>query len=374
MAGKKSSKMFKELNYEPIIYILSIIIVSLFIINLLFMIPLTSSIKQKFGEAEELARPANLELTIITTSCTNCFDINSIVNNIKSGNVNITKEETINTGDAQQLISRYNIKKLPTIIVKGELNKTTLNKTLVKSEDAFIFTNQTAPYYDTETNRVKGLVTATILNADNCANCTDINLLINQLKSGNIIINSVINLSESNSSLLINNYGITRLPALILSKDAEEYPLIINNWNVLGTKEADGSYVLRQITPPYKDLATGKIDGLVSLTYVTDSSCIGCYDLNIHNKILNGYGLVIINKTTLDVLTNEGKVFIAKNNITLVPTITLSKESKIYPAFYQVFKQVSRETDDVLVFTSIELMGKYRNLETNEIVEPKQNR
>src|SRR3989344_2210744 len=97
-------KNLNKLNYEPIIHIISIVVVILFIINLFFVTSLTSSLKQKFLEAEEAARPANIELTIINANCNNCFDIDTVVSTIKSGNVNITNEQTLNANDTQQLI------------------------------------------------------------------------------------------------------------------------------------------------------------------------------------------------------------------------------------------------------------------------------
>ena len=375
MAKTKFSKKLNNFNYEPVVHILSILIVILFIINLYFITSLTSSLKQKIVEVEEAARPASIQLTVIQASnCNNCFDIQTIVHKIKQENVNITYTESFDFISAfpivSELIRKYDIKKLPTIIVKGELAKSGLNNTLEPFGDSLIFTKQNPPYFDTEVDRVIGLVTATILNADNCLNCTDINPLLLELESAGIVVQNIVNLSEKEGNNLIRKYDIKKLPSLILSNDALEYDLIKQNWKSLGTKEQDESLVLREIPPPYKNLETGKIDGLVSLTNIVDSSCKDCYDINLHRQILRSYNLMIISEKNLDVATPEGFAYVQANNITLVPTIVLSKESKIYTAFYRIFTQVSKEVNANLIFTSLDLMGKYKNLETGEIVEP----
>ncbi|MBS3152152.1 hypothetical protein J4230_01945 [Candidatus Woesearchaeota archaeon] len=375
-----SSKFFKKLNsfnYEPVVHILGIIIVVLFIINLFFITSLTSSLKQKVSEANEAARPAKLDLIIINApSCDKCFDIKSIVANIKSGNVNITSEEVLNFKDAflvaSEYISKYDIEKLPTVIVKGELNKTKLHETLISVGDAYVFTKQTAPYFNIGSNSIKGFVTVTIVNADGCSECADIGIALDQINTGGIVIQDIINLSEKESKELTDKYKIKKLPSLILSSDASEYSLIKQSWNSVGSEEDDGSFVLRNFLPPYKNLETGKIDGLVSLTYVVDSSCSECYNVSVHKNIINSYGLKIAGEKTLDVNTPEGLEYTKLNGINLVPTAVLSSDAKLYSAFYRVFTQVSNESNGNLVFTSVELMGTYKDLQSGEVITPKQ--
>ncbi len=374
MAKSNFLKRLDKINFQSIIHIITIVIVVLFIINLFFITSLTSSLKQKIAEAEESARPADLELTIITeASCANCFDINTVVDQIKSGNVNVTKEATLDASEAEQLIEDYNIEKLPTVIVKGELNKTNLNSTLRLVGDAFVFASQTPPYYDTNLHRVKGLVSATIINPDNCDLCVDVQPLLDDIESTGVVITRKTTLNERQAAELIEAYTVTRLPTFILSSDASEYTIIQENWAALGTEEEDGNLVLRNAVPPYKDLITGNIEGLVSLTYLIDSSCSECYNVSRHRDIIYNYGVDIINETTLDVAQPNGLAFARANDITLVPTVVVSKEAKLYDSFYAAFTQVSRELDDENgVFIAVELMGPYKDLETGEVVQPQQ--
>ncbi|MBS3108479.1 hypothetical protein J4409_01275 [Candidatus Woesearchaeota archaeon] len=55
---------------------------------------------------------------------------------------------------------------------------------------------------------------------------------------------------------LIQKYSIKLLPTLILSEDIFEYQQASKILEKLGTKESDGSYVLRSLAPPYYKLLT----------------------------------------------------------------------------------------------------------------------
>lgn len=369
------NNFLKFLSSEYVINILGILIVLLFVVNLFFLNSFGSSLKNKIVKAEEDGRPAMLELIIIEADCEGCFDINKVVESIESGNVNITKKEILNQKTSfplvWPLIDQYKITKLPTVIVKGELDKSGLNKTLVISDGALVFNQQSPPYYDVTSRSIKGYVSATIIDAENCPNCTKVEPLLYELKKSGVNIKNIINLNEKNSKDLIQRYSIKTLPTLILSNDALEYAAIKQSWQSIGTIEKDGNLITRDLPAPYKNLETGKIDGLVGVTYLIDSSCKTCYDVQAHKRIINGYGLVVSGEKTLDVSTPEGLAFAQNYNVTLVPTVVLSNDAKIYSSFYRVFMQVGEESKDSLVFKSVELMGIYKDLTTGKVVEPK---
>lgn len=377
MAKSNSIKKLNSFKYETVINVLGIIIVLLFIVNMFFLTSFSSSLKNKINEAEEAARPANIELTVITASCeVSCFDIDSVVTKIKSGNVNVVSEEILNYKNSFPLVSAlmntYGVTKFPTVIVKGELNKTNLGDEFTTVDDALIYNPTTPPYFDRAENKIKGLVIVTILSANDCLNCTDVNLLLNQLKASGVVIKETRTLSESEGRDLVQKYNIKKLPALVLSSDALDYALIKDNWEGLGSKENDGSLVSRELPPPYKNPETGKVEGLVTVTYIVDSSCKTCYDVQLHKQILHGYGVFIAKENTLDVSTPEGNKFAQDNNIKSVPTIVLSNDAKLYTSFYRVFSQVGSEYNGNLIFTSVELMGTYKDLSTGKEVSPEQ--
>ena len=62
---------------------------------------------------------------------------------------------------------------------------------------------------------------------------------------------------------LISKYNIGFVPTLILSKDAGNYPALVQVWGQVGSVEGDGTFVFREIKAIkdsiYKDLTTNKI-------------------------------------------------------------------------------------------------------------------
>ena len=98
---------------------------------LLLNVFLASSLSEEMGKnaqpAAEQAKPA--EISIVTISapadCAGCFDVGGFVSQLKSQGAAVAGEKTLmaGSGEAQQLISRYQIDRLPTAIVTGELGK-----------------------------------------------------------------------------------------------------------------------------------------------------------------------------------------------------------------------------------------------------------
>ena len=167
-----------------------------------------------------------------------------------------------------------------------------------------------------------------------CAKCGDITKLINQMKASGIKIVEQKNISSSSDegTALISKYNLDFVPTIILSKDADAYPIVNQAWIQLGTKEADGSYVLRTVYPPYINLTTGKLSGIVDIVYLTDKSCAECYNVSVHNQILTSpqtFAVKFDKQATVDISDAAGKELLAKYNITKVPTVILSNEVSV---------------------------------------------
>ena len=140
-------------------------------------------------------------------------------------------------------------------------------------------------------------------------------------------------------------------------------------WPVLG-EVIDGVFVFRELIPPYIEVASGNLRGQFSTTYLTDESCEDCYDVNVHMVALNNLGLTVGESSTFDVSSDQGKELLDKYSITKVPTIILSGDLSEYQGLQQVWPLVGEVTSDgSYVFTKMEEMGTYRDLDTGEVVE-----
>ena len=372
--GKKI--VSKNINLEDIFIGLVILLGIILIINVVLTFNLNKDLKKGAEAVKEKLRPAKIELTIIKNSkCRDCFDISKIVSHVKSANVNVTKETTFefDSQEAQAILSKYKIDKVPTIVVTGEVDKTNIQG-LEKKENALLLTRIDPPFTNAVTGKIEGRVTLYSLKDASCVKCNDLAPLINQIKLAGIKIYEQKNITPSSDDgkELIKKYNIDFAPTIILSKDAAAYDIMKKAWPQIGSKESDGSYVLRTVSPPFINLTTGKLRGIVDVIYLTDKSCTECYDVSQHKEILTNpqsFAMKLEKEETFDIGDAKGKELIAVYNITQAPTIILSDEVSTYPS-NQVLKQFfSVEKDGSYVFRKLSSVGTYKDLTTNQIVK-----
>ena len=84
------------------------------------------------------------------------FDISPVIAYVKNSNVNATRENSVefDSKEGKGLISKYKIKKVPSLIITGEIGKVKIEG-LEKSQDALIFTEIPPPFTNPETGRVE---------------------------------------------------------------------------------------------------------------------------------------------------------------------------------------------------------------------------
>ncbi len=313
------------------------------------------------AESEETTRAAKIDLITITeSSCTDCFDISTIVNGIKKANVEVTSEQTLEYSDetAQALIEKYGIEKIPTVIVTGEIEKQGSQiANLEKVDDALIFTNLDPVYVETSSGDYRGRVQVQLITKDDCEQCYDMSGFVKAISSL-LSISDEETISLEDATELIAEYGLTELPAIILSGDLALYPETLAKLEALGTYDGEDLILTAKQNPPYWDLTSSEVIGLVSVTYLTDDSCEDCYDVNIHNTVLTNYGVYIAEETTTDISSKEGKKLLEDYNITKVPTIIVSKELIDYSSIIKVWEDVGTvEEDGSYVFRELDLVS-----------------
>ena len=344
--------------------ILGVLIVALTLFNV-WQIYQTSHVKAK-DTLPAKVELAQIELAVLTTSsCADCFDIKAFEKQISSLRVNITNKAEVDfsSGAGKALIEKYKIEKIPAIIIKGDISKSPELSSLIeqagaKAENVFVIPALNPPYMDPKTNQVLGRLTVISLTKENCDDCFDmtpiLELLKSQLKVSNV---KKISSQSEEGKILTKKYNITKVPTLIFSKEASLYPTIADVWKNIGTVEKDGSYIMRNVNPPYFDLSQGKVRGLITLTIIKDEKCKECYDAKAINKpILARLGLAFGREKELDVSLAEAQGYITKYKITKIPTILLSGDTEIYPSLAAAWKEVgSIESDKTYVFRKVDL-------------------
>ena len=348
------------------------VLLALLILNSFLVYSLEKSLNSKIAEAKELARPAKIEIIKLESSCKDCFDADTVIGTLKQSGLEITGEKSFsrNSQDALKLIKNYKIEKLPNIILKGEINKTTIQD-FKQAGDALIFDAVLPPYENAATKKIMGKVSSVIIKDKICKVCTDLNLVVNNLKQSGIFFGKEksLDFSEAEAKELINKFAIKKLPVLLLSNDIDAYPEISQGLSQLKSK--DGSYYVMESQAPYIEAESGKLRGLAKLILLNDSSCKECYNVEIHKSIIARFGVSIGEEKNVDAGSAEGKQMISRYNIKSVPTILLTGDLKVYDGFNSIWEQVGTvETDGAYVFREISAMGPgmtYKDTATNEV-------
>lgn len=377
-------KKEKEHWFFRVLPLLLVIAVVLSVLNIYFL----QLRKVKAAEAEKIIeeelRPAMLEVVKITLSnCEFCFDVEQALGELKKQNVNITKEEELDSESpiARQLMEKYGIEKLPTYIVSGEVNKSALsayfaNKGTTDTENnRFIFTSQKAPYYDAAQKKIVGQVTIFNLQDSSCSKCTDLTPLVKGFEDAGVLVTQkkTVEYSSQEGQNMIDKIGIKEIPALAISKEIESYPEVLQQLQEAGVTEKEGFYAVHALVPPYRDLAQNKVVGVVKVIYLADGSCTECYDVTLNRRILQQFGLVMEEQRTVDIKSPEGEKLKAQYNIVKVPIIVLSSDAGVYSNFAQAWSSVGTvEEDGWYVMRSPEVLGTYKDLATGEVVKAEQ--
>lgn len=215
----------------------------------------------------------------------------------------------------------------------------------------------------------------TVLSAPACAECFDINAMVTPLKNNQKIKignEKSIEYTSDEGAALIQKYGITRVPTLIVRGNTEkafDEGSFIQN---LGKKAEDGALVVMSVPAPYIDVASGAVKGAFSVTYLTDKGCKECYDPAMHRAALAGLAMKATGEKFVDRTDAAGKRLIAQYKIQSAPTIVLTGDLEAYPRFQQVWPTVGTvEKDGAHIFRiGQQYMGKYHDLKTGKVVTP----
>lgn len=366
----------KQFSVENLCTCLVVILLVVLAVNFYLVLALNKQLEPKPIVVPETPK---LELYLLQdSSCTQCFNADQIVIALKQQltGFNFTKEEKLEISSAKDLITKYKITKAPALLIKGAIDKLDLPG-LTKIEDAIVVQELPPPYLDLSTNNVKGLVNVKLVYDKNCNECTDARLILTQLQQSVGVVFSSKQEYEFNTKEakeLVNNYNIKSLPVLIFDSEALTYEPIQTVAKSLGSQEDDGSIVIRKMPPPYFDLATKKVKGLVTATLLVDDSCNECYDVSKVVKLLSSSMGMKASERTVKTSSTEGKKLLSDYNITQVPTFIFSNDAVVYDQM-QAWNQVGMILKDgSYLFTNMQLLQgavekvTYKDLTTNKVV------
>ena len=195
-----------------------------------------------------------------------------------------------------------------------------------------------APVVEQPLNKIE----ADFLGAD-CTECFNLSVAFDFLKKQQgIELVAVRNNTIAESAVLAAKYNITHLPALILTGEVE-------NRTIQGFERIDDALVFAQSPPPYYDLSSGTVKGLVSVIELT-AQCETCFNTSLLVGQLRLAGVFLQEVKTIDASSDKGKTLVAKYNIQKVPTLIFNQDALLYDVVAQAWPTIgSNESDGALV-------------------------
>lgn len=348
------------------------LIIGLIVVLLLGIYAVQMS-KPKAALPKAPQKVSQLTVTVITPpNCDDCFDKGAFAAAVRQlPNTNVTEAYLeYNSTEGKALIEKYALARLPAAVVTGETANVSI-PSFKQKDGAYYFDDTPPPYYNVSSKRIAGRIMITYIKDSSCPQCFDITQFSDQLEGVGVSIGAeqVIDASDSGAKAMIAKYGITKLPTMLMSPEALQYPVIVQVWNQVGTQEADGMLVMRNITPPYKDLTDKKVRGHVTITYLVDKACTTCYNASMHSIVLaQSFGMSFKEEKYIDISTKAGQDLIKKYGIKYVPTLLLGKEAEIYSALGEAWKDVGDQAaDGTFVFRNVNMLAgiTYKDLASN---------
>lgn len=369
---KNIERKIQKNFYELFVILLAVLFIIL-ILNAGVTVNSNVVLGEKVEEINEFNKPVKIELNII--ECNGCSDISPVIDTIKNQNVEIVNEQNFYSGseEAKSLINKYGIKKLPTVLIFGEIDSDKVNfNNFELINDALVLNKINAPYFDLASNKLKGAVSIIEIVDTSCEKCVGLTSIPLSFSESGVFIDNW-KKHEYNSvegREIISKFGVTQVPALLISEDIDYYEEVKKSLSQLDLIKKQGFYVMHSVIPPYRELDSNKVVGLVDLIMLKDNSCGECYDVTTNKRILQQLGVAINSENTYDINSPNGKNLISKYDIKKAPMIMLSPEANAYDLFVQAWKPVgSVEKDGWFIMRNPEKVGIVRDLADGEIIK-----
>ncbi len=310
------------------------------------------------------AKTAVIDIKIIKPpDCPECRPLDEVMpqlrNVTESFNITIGTVVNISASEGAALISKYGIKKLPAMVVTGNFSEDFASwwaggPGTRESDGALVLRDIYPPYYENGTT--VGVVKGIAIGAPGCPKCVNPADYFVSLQDPSVDVRfsstSFLQGNDTAAQALIAKYNITKLPVLLLSDDVQAYPMFSQYIQSYG-EMIDGWFILRSTPPPYVDVQTGKVHGLVEAVFIVNTSCSDCFNASgLSDYLAQGSSVTVVNTTTYEANSTEGKALMAKYGIHNLPAILYSPEASAYSAFTDMWLQrnCTVESDGWYVF------------------------
>lgn len=189
------------------------------------------------------------------------------------------------------------------------------------------------------------------ISAQSCNDCYGISYIVDtiSLMGVNITKTKEVEFNSEEGNSLIKKYGIKNVPTIIVTGEINKSNQLSSMLDQIGEKTGE-DYVVTKLNPPFIDMSTGLIKGVVSLKHLKNENCEECYDLSPLVSQMSNTGMKIGDIDEISINSKEGKELIKKYNIQKIPAIILGSEIEVYPELIKELANVGNiESDGVFV-------------------------
>lgn len=349
------NKIFKK--EENLMWIIAILV------GMIIILSLFPNIVPKFNYENKY----KVKIIEISGDCKDCFDLSALTKGFEKSNIKLEKENIdYRSEEAEKLIEKYSIKRIPAlIIISKNLEKIGLDNNVFSLKENYAVFDKSVPYLDLNSGEIMGIVDLKEVSDSKCLECKSLSGMKEQFKSSGIKVRNyeVVPAESEAGKLLIKENNLSFLPALLTSKNIEEYWWIFPNIISL-LDEKEDYFAFKNPAFPYKEISTGKIKGKVGITYLENKSCLECFNASILKEAFQEIGVYIDREVHIDISSAEGKALVKNYNITGIPTIILSDEISDYLAIKGILEKVGTYEGKKFVFRKLDVLNaKYQKLE-----------
>ena len=278
--NKNETSSYSKNKSSSYLVMLALVLALFTAYNLSVVSDANKTVDAKVNLAKDAAKPASIEITTIFTQSAESYDVSGIIAAIKQLKANVA-ENTLDyeSADAKAIIKKYNITRIPTIIIEGETEKAGLTANTWSSigtqeSDGSLVLRVGAPFTDPASGKVIGKAELVLLNDTACKSCYDVAVHRTILNASQMSLSGerIIGTDSAEGRALIAKYNITKVPTMLISPGAKYYDFptgafgggsLQDIWKTIGTIESDGWYVFRNMDAMrgavYFDIAQNKI-------------------------------------------------------------------------------------------------------------------
>ncbi len=212
---------------------------------------------------------------------------------------------------------------------------------------------------------------AIILSVSDCKDCSAPESFLAEFEAQGYVVASrkTVDADSTEGKKLIAQYEITKVPTVVLRKSSEAAQTFLAQF---GDIKHDGTFVLNDVVPPYRDVASNTVKGRFGIIFLADKTCKECYDVALHKAALSRLGMTASDEKTIDIADKEGKELVVKYKIESVPTLIMQGDLGAYAMLNDLWDQVGTvEADGAYIFREgQDSVGAYRILKTGQIKQP----